>query len=138
MNSRVMLFMSVAAALLLSSFVEGRERRKKNNDKNGDNSSGTIEFILEHAGELKISPTQATALNDLKDVEKTVMADPAVSGIMQKVKEAKRSGNQQALAEQKERLSEKIKERTNGKYGVLKEELNKILSPEQQTAFSEM
>lgn len=128
-----------AVALLFTSIAEaGKGKKRKKDEKDSDHSSGTIEYIIDHATELKITPDQITKLEALQAAEEAAMSDPAVAALMQNVHDARKKGNQKAIAEQRERMIEKIKERTGGKIGDLKAELNKILSPEQQTALAEM
>ncbi len=135
MRTTTLIFVSfLSMVLALASVVNAGGKGK--NRKNSDNSSGTIEFILEHATELKITLEQTQKLNALLAAEETIMADPVISAMMQKVRDARKSGNAQAMAEQRQRVSDKIKEKTNGKYGLPGEELAKILTPEQKTALA--
>lgn len=140
MKSYATLVVSLFAVVLLFTSVAeaGKGKKRKKDEKNSDHSSGTIEYIIDHAIELKVTPDQITKLEALQAAEEAAMSDPATTAILQKVHDAKKAGNHQAVLEQKERLSEKIKERTGGKFGGLREELNKILTPEQQTALAEM
>jgi hypothetical protein len=136
MRMKTPVFVSVLAlALAFAAVVEagGKGKNRKKGDKNSDNSSGTIEFILDHAAELKLSPEQTQKLDTLLSAEELITADTVINAIMQKVREA---GNQQGLEEQKQRLSEKIKEKTGGKFGLLKDDLAKILTPEQMTTLA--
>ena len=127
-----------ATCFLLSTVAAGEGKHRKKGDKNSDHSSGTMEYIIDHAVELKITAEQMAKIEALQDAEERIMSDPAVAAIVQKVHEAKQKGDKQALDAQRERLGAKIKERTGGKFGLPKEELRKILSPEQSAALTDM
>ncbi|HLX60357.1 MAG TPA: hypothetical protein VKX17_03650 [Planctomycetota bacterium] len=123
----------VTLAFFFSSVAYAGGKGKKGNK---NNSNDTIEFILEHSADLKLTQEQIQKLQALQAAEEKAMGDPAVVAIMQKVKEARQAGNQAGLAEQRDRLNDKIKLITGGQFGLLGVELNKILTADQQTTLA--
>lgn len=111
-------------------------KNKKKDDKKPDKANNTIEFIMDHSTELKITVEQTQKLDALATAETAIMADPTISAMFEKLRATRKSGTPQALAEQRQRISEKIKEKTGGRFGMLNEEINKILTPDQQATLT--
>ena len=133
-----MVVVGLLALLLVVSGVTRAAQGGKNKDKKKAAPDETLAFILEHTDELKVTSDQLPKLELLQMTENRVMNDPAVKAIMQKINAAKREGKDQEFFSQKDRLAEKIKERTNGQFSSFKLALDLILSPEQMKAFHDL
>lgn len=110
----------------------------KNHKKNKGDKEWPVSFVIDHDDQLKVSPEQMKKLEFLQDMEEKILADPAVKEISQKLKQAKKSGDEQAVTAQQERLGAKIRERSGGQVSSFMSALGLVLTPEQMTKYREM
>lgn len=113
--------------------AQGKDKKKKKGDK-----EWPVTFVIDHADQFKVTDEQMKKLEYLQDMEEKITADPAVKEISQKLRQAKKSGDEADVTAQQERLGAKIKERSGGQVTSFMAALGLVLTPDQMTKYKEM